>query len=154
VSILANILRHPDENLAKCTLQPIVGRSEFHFLTAQGDLVFDGTGMILLEVGAPLLSSADAGRQLLLLDANWKHIPLMRKRIVGQPVPRSLPALSTAYPRRNKAAKDPCQGLASIEALYWALRLLGHDDPSLLLHYHWRQEFLQKVEELAQNGVR
>lgn len=154
MSILATILRHPDENLAKCTLQPLVGRPEFYFLTAQSDGVFDASGMILLEMGAPVLSPIDSGKPLLLLDANWKHIPKMRQRIVGQPIPRSLPALATAYPRRNKANQDPHQGLASIEALYWALRLLGHDDPSLLSDYHWGSEFLQNVEQLEKNGIR
>lgn len=154
VTTLATILRHPDENLAKCTLQPLVERPEFRFLSAQGNLTLDGTGMILLEVGAPILSVEDLGKPLLLLDANWKHIPKLRQRIVGQPIPRSLPPLPTAYPRKNKIAQDPLQGLASIEALYLALKLLGHDDPALLQHYHWGKEFLQNVEVLTNHGIR
>ena len=38
--------------------------------------------------------------------------------------------------------EDPVEGLASVEALYVAKRLLGDDDPSLLDGYHWKDEFL------------
>jgi pre-rRNA-processing protein TSR3 len=40
---------------------------------------------------------------------------------------------------------DPANGLASVEALYVARRLLGDDDPSLLAQYHWREQFLAIV---------
>ena len=40
---------------------------------------------------------------------------------------------------------DPPQGLASIEALYVAMKVLGFDDPSLLDGYHWKDEFLASL---------
>ena len=40
---------------------------------------------------------------------------------------------------------DPEAGLASIDALYVARRLLGDDDPSLLDGYHWKDQFLANV---------
>ena len=52
----------------------------------------------------------------------------------------------TAYPRVSKVFDDPQQGLASIEALYLAKRLLGDDDASLLDGYHWREEFLRQFD--------
>ena len=146
--ICATILRHPDENLAKCTLEPLYGRPELEFLEAVPGLQLDGTGMILLEVGAPVLSAADAGRRLLLLDGNWKHVEFLRARVIGAPIARSLPPIATAYPRRNRDGLDPQVGLASVEALYLALKILGHDDPALLADYYWREEFFQRVAEL------
>lgn len=104
--------------------------------------------MILLEVGAPVLSATDAGRRLLLLDGNWKHVEFLRSRVVGTPIARSLPTIETAYPRRNRDGLDPQVGLASVEALYLALKILGQDDVSLLAEYHWREEFLRRVDQL------
>ena len=148
VPICATILRHPDENLAKCTLEPLRGRPELEFMEATAGLQVDGTGMILLSVGAPPISVADAGRRLLLLDGNWKHVEFLRSHVSGAPVPRSLPAIETAYPRRNREGRDPLVGLASVEALYLALKIMGHDDPTLLSDYHWREAFLRRVNEL------
>ena len=144
----AVILRHPDENLAKCTLEPLRARPDLEFVEAKAGVRIDATNMILLEVGAPVLSAADAGRSLLLLDGNWKHVEFLRSRVVGSPLVRSLPNVVTAYPRRNRDGLDPLVGLASVEALYLALKILGHDDPMLLSSYHWRDEFLKRVEAL------
>jgi pre-rRNA-processing protein TSR3 len=61
-------------------------------------------------------------------------------------VRRSIPGqLATAYPRTSKVFEDPAAGLASIEALYVARRLLGDDDPSLLDGYHWKEQFLSSL---------
>ncbi len=146
--IRATILRHPDENLTKCTLEPLRNREELEFFEAIAGFQIDATDMILLEVGAPVLSAADAGHRLLLLDGNWKHVEFLRTRVTGRPIARSLPLITTAYPRRNRDGLDPLEGLASVEALYLSLKILGHDDPSLLAEYHWREEFLRRVREL------
>lgn len=140
------ILRHPDENLAKCSLEPLRGRPDLRFVTAEGGAAVDGDGHILLEVGAPPIGPADSGRPLILLDGNWKHIPKLRARVIGSPLARSLPPVPTAYPRRNAEGRDPAGGLASVEALYLALRLLGNDDRSLLSHYRWRDDFLRAAD--------
>jgi len=140
------ILRHPDENLAKCSLEPLRDRPDLRFITAEGGAAVNGSGHILLEVGAPLIGPGDAGLPLILLDGNWKHIPRLRARVIGAPIPRSLPPVPTAYPRRNADGLDPHEGLASVEALYLAVRLLGRDDRSLLAHYRWREAFLASVD--------
>lgn len=137
------ILRHPDENLAKCSLEPLRGRPDLRFVEAAAGVTVDGTGHVLLEVGAPVIGPADAGLPLLLLDGNWKHVAWLRRRVTGAPVARSLPPVPTAYPRRNADARDPAAGLASVEALYLARRLMGDDDPSLLAAYRWREAFLR-----------
>jgi pre-rRNA-processing protein TSR3 len=144
-SILATIIRHPDENLAKCTLEPLRLRKEFSFFEFNSSLEIDASHAIVLSVDAPTISKEDMGHPLILLDGNWKHVPKLKSCLTGTPVHRSLPRVPTAYPRRNDEGLDPLEGLASVEALYLALKLLGHDDPSLLSQYHWRDQFLKSV---------
>ena len=58
---------------------------------------------------------------------------------------RSLPGhFVTAYPRKQEDCPDPERGLASVEALYIAHQILGHDTEGLLEHYHWKEKFLEK----------
>lgn len=129
----------------KCTLEPLRHRAELEFIEAIGEVTLDGTGMLLLEIGAPPITLADAGRRLILLDGSWKQVAELRARVTGQPMGRSLPPVTSSYPRRNREGLDPAAGLASVEALYFALRLQGHDDPTLLAHYYWGEEFLGKI---------
>jgi len=144
-SILATIIRHPDENLAKCTLEPLRSRQELSFFQFTASLKIEATDAVVLSVDASLISEVDAGRPLILLDGNWKHVPKLKSCLTGTPIYRSLPRVPTAYPRRNDEGLDPMEGLASVEALYLALKLLGHNDPSLLSQYYWREEFLKSV---------
>jgi pre-rRNA-processing protein TSR3 len=51
-------------------------------------------------------------------------------------------ALVTAYPRKSKLFEDPERGLASVEALYAALALLGEQRQELLANYRWARTFL------------
>jgi len=116
------------------------------FLRGKPDLRFDATGFLLLSVDAPPLSRADAGKPLLLLDSTWRWLSQLEDCVVGEPTRRSIPSgLRTAYPRVSKVFDDPSGGLASIEALYVARKVLGEDDPALLDGYHWKDDFLQIV---------
>jgi pre-rRNA-processing protein TSR3 len=143
------VIRHANERLAKCSLTPLHGRPEITFLRARGQFRFDASGFILLSVGAPVLSAADAGPPLLLLDSTWRNLPALVRRIDGTPILRSLPPeVRTAYPRVSKVSEDPSAGLASVEALYLARRILGDDDPSLLAAYHWREAFWGQVAQV------
>lgn len=82
-------------------------------------------------------------RPLLLLDSTWRLLPGMRRMIEGLPLERSLPVgIRTAYPRVSKMTEDPDCGLATIEALYAALRIMGSDCPALLDGYLWKDAFL------------
>lgn len=95
-----------------------------------------------LEQAQPL------NRPLLLLDSTWRLLPQLEEKITGEPLYRSLPqGIPTAYPRVSKIAKDPTAGLASVEALYLAKKMLDDDDPNLLEHYYWRETFIQSVLE-------
>jgi pre-rRNA-processing protein TSR3 len=137
------VIRHPKERISKCSLRHLHARAGFTFLRARPGFTFDATGFTLLAVDAPVLTRADAGRPLLLLDSTWRYLPRLLACLRGAPIARSVPrAIVTAYPRMSRTFADPDAGLASVEALYVALRLLGHDEVSLLEGYHWRAQFL------------
>ncbi|MEM7206081.1 MAG: hypothetical protein AAF628_37850 [Planctomycetota bacterium] len=138
------VIRHPKERIAKCSLRFLHDRPEFTFLKARPGFTFDATGYLLLAVDAPVLTAADAGVPLLLLDSTWRYLPQLKAALRGEPAARRAlpPGIRTAYPRTSRLVPDPEHGLASVEALYAAKRLLGEDDPSLLDGYHWRDEFL------------
>ncbi|MDR2512691.1 MAG: hypothetical protein LBD01_02690 [Puniceicoccales bacterium] len=148
--VLCTVIRHASERLSKCSLTPLHGRAEITFLTAHGDMHFDATGFILLAVDAPPLSLADAGRPLLLLDSTWRLLPKLMRRLDGAPISRRLPTgVRTAYPRVSKTGTDPLGGLASVEALYLARKILGDDEPALLEAYHWRDAFLSGLRGMV-----
>ena len=143
------IILRRGENRAKCTIQPLRGTPGLDFLFYPLDRKPDLSRHLLLAPGAPPLTAADAGRPLLLLDANWRHAAKMRRAV--EPVEaRSIPAgWRTAYPRRSKIHADPDTGLATVEALFAACCVLGRRDDSLLRHYPWRDAFLALNRELA-----
>ena len=171
------IVRHPKERRSKCSLQPLRTLPGFTFYNARPSFTYDATGHLLLAMGAPVISPADAwleddepvgdlppadltvdaaGRRIrpvLLLDSTWRLLPGMRNKIQGQVLERSLPStLRTAYPRISKMTEDPEEGLASIEALYAALYLLGFNEPSLLDQYLWKEPFLQTFQDEVSPG--
>jgi pre-rRNA-processing protein TSR3 len=148
--VITTVIRHYKERISKCSLRFLHERPEMGFLKARPGFRFDATGYTLLAVDAPELTAADAGRALLLLDSTWRWLPQLEACLYGEPVRRSIPArIRTAYPRQSRLFEDPEHGLASVEALYVARRILGDDDPTLLTGYHWREPFLQQFTEQA-----
>ncbi len=140
------VIRHPKERISKCSLRFLHDRQEITFLRAVVGFSFDATGYLLLAVDAPTLGPDDAGKPLLILDCTWRWLPQLERCIVGEPCRRSIPrGVRTAYPRKSRLFEDPESGLASVEALYVAKRLLGEDDSSLLDGYHWKEEFLASL---------
>ncbi len=145
-AVATTVIRHPKERISKCSLRFLHDRAEMTFMRGHPDTRFDATGFLLLAVDAPPLSIEDQGRPLLLLDSTWRWLPQLDACVTGEPIKRSIPGgLRTAYPRVSKVFDDPTGGLASIEALYVARKLLGDDDPELLHGYHWKAEFLEIV---------
>jgi len=143
------VIRHPRENLKKCSLRFLHGRENFTFLKAHDKFSFDASGHILLEIDAPVISPADLGKPILLLDSTWALLPKIKAKLTGNPIPRSLPStIKTAYPRQSKVFTDPDCGLATLEALYCALLLMGINDPSLLDYYHFKDQFLNGLSPL------
>ena len=131
------------EDPDKCNVRHLRGTPGLVFLPYPQRQKPDLSRHLLLAPGAPPLSSADAGRPLLLLDASWRHAEKMRKAV--EPVEtRSIPpGWRTAYPRRSKIHEDPAPGLATVEALFAALCVLGCRDDTLLRFYPWRDAFLE-----------
>lgn len=137
------ILRDPRESLKKCSLRPLRGKRAITFVGyAPGASVTVGD-RILLHPDGELLTHADGGRDLLLLDCAWRRVPALLATVDGTLIRRRLPALETAYPRRSRLFVDPDGGLASVEALYAALKILGDPREELLNDYRWRDAFLR-----------
>jgi pre-rRNA-processing protein TSR3 len=74
----------------------------------------------------------------------------MTQHVAEVPV-RSLPPLVTAYPRSSKAFDDPNEGLATIEAVYAALTILGRNTSGLMEGYPWADAFLSQNPGLSGN---
>jgi len=137
------ILRHRRENLKKCSLTGLEGRPGFIFCTYPIDPLPNLSGSLLLKVGAPPLTQADAQKSLLLIDGTWRLAAIMEKQLPIKLEERSLPnGWTTAYPRRQTDCPDPSAGLSSLEALYVAALILGHPTEGLLDHYYWKNCFL------------
>lgn len=136
------------EDRGQCTIRPLRGTPGIDFLRYPLRRKPDLSRHLLLAPGAPPLTTADADRPLLLLDANWRHAVMMRKTI--EPIDaRSIPVgWRTAYPRRSRIHADPDTGLATVEALFAAMCVLGRRDDSLLRHYAWRDAFLALNRDL------
>ena len=136
-----SVIRHQKERRSKCSLTALEKREDITFYKAKRGWIFDVTGFTVLALGAPELSISDSGRPLLLLDSTWRLLPQLQACLCGSAVSRTLPAVSTAYPRVSKLVDDPLGGLASIEALYLAKLVLGERDDSILESYYWCEEF-------------
>lgn len=136
------IVVHPRERRAKCSVEPLRGREDFVFFTFPQPVTVDLSNYVQLGIGGPTLSERDAERGLFLLDATWRLAGRMAPFFDHIPV-RTLPTIATAYPRRSQIHNDPSGGLATIEAVYAACRILGRSTRDLLSHYHWKQQFLE-----------
>lgn len=135
------IVVHPRERRAKCSVEPLRGRADMAFFTFPQPVTVDLSNYIQLGIGGPELSAADAGQGLFLLDGTWRLAQRMSPFFSHVPV-RTLPAVRTAYPRKSQVFDDPDAGLATVEALYAALRILRRPTTGLLDQYHWKTQFL------------
>jgi pre-rRNA-processing protein TSR3 len=136
------VVVHPKENRKKCSLEPLRGRADLSFVTFSAKRRFElAGGYVRLSVDGPPLTAADAEQGILLIDGSWRHAARMHAHFAAVP-PRSLPGYRTAYPRVSKVFEDPPEGLASVEALYLAYRILGRPIDGLLGGYRWRDRFL------------
>lgn len=144
MSCLVAVVIHPREKRSKCSVWPLRGRPDFEFLRYPKQRVAGGaTDCVRLSFGGRLLSPADAGKTIIVLDATWRHAARMESDYADVPVRGLSPAWRTAYPRNSKLFRDPDGGLASVEAVYAAYRALGLDTAGLLDHYPWRERFLE-----------
>lgn len=140
------IYRHKKENKKKCSLKGLEKRADMRFFEYPTELLPELQNYILLDLDAPCLSVEDKDKGLLLIDGTWNYAKKMCDNITkDQFIARSLPInLVTAYPRKQTGCLDPQRGLASIEALYAAYRILERDTEGLLDNYYWKDLFLEK----------
>lgn len=140
------IFRHKRENKKKCSLRGLEKREDFYFYDWPCKEIPKISGYVYLDLNGPELSAEDADCGLITLDATWSLAEKMSKQLdplLRNLQPRSIPKhFQTAYPRRQTGCSDPIRGLATIEALYIAYRLLGRDTNGLLENYYWRESFL------------
>jgi len=137
------IVRHTKENPKKCSVLPLKGRADIRFFNYPLNQLPDLAGYVRLAAEGPPLTAADADCGILLRDGNWRAADAMTRAFEHVP-PRSLGGYVTAYPRVSKLGTDPANGLASIEALYIGMKLLGRPTDGLLDHYRWASEFLER----------
>jgi pre-rRNA-processing protein TSR3 len=124
---------------------PLQGRPDLIFLKHPAEAVPILEGYVRLAAEGPKLSCLDSEAGLLILDGSWRRAGIMTRGYEHIP-PRSLTGFRTAYPRVSKRGTDPGNGLASVEALFLAYRILGRPTEGLLNHYRWAQEFLRLNE--------
>ncbi len=135
------IVRDRHEKPGKCSVTPLRGRPEYLFHTYPLASPPELAGYVRLGLDGPPLGPADAAAGLLLLDASWRNVVAMEKAFAEVPG-RTLPAIRTAFPRVSKLGHDPDAGLATVEALYVALLILGRPLDGVLDDYRWRVPFL------------
>jgi pre-rRNA-processing protein TSR3 len=145
------ILRDPRESARKCSLTPLRGMPGIRFIAHAKERRIEASGRILLHADGEAITAADAGRGILILDCSWRRVPELLAQVDGDPPRRRLPPLATAYPRKSRTFADPKQGLASVEALYAALALLGDARPEILGKYPWAERFLAANPVLARS---
>ncbi len=136
------IVVHPKERRSKCSVEPLRGRNDFLFFTFPNPVEVPLAGYIRLGMGGPVLTSDDTNAGLLVLDGTWKLAAKMEPFYQDIPV-RTLPAIETAYPRVSKISQDPTGGLATVEAVYAALRIMQRSIEGVLDDYFWKNEFLR-----------
>jgi pre-rRNA-processing protein TSR3 len=137
--LIVHDLREPAK---KCSVTPLRGMEGVRFAPVHGGKRVDAGRRIWLHPDGEELGPTDRGLGLLLIDCTWRRVATLAKHIDGELLPRRLPALMTAYPRRSKLVRDPDGGLASVEALYAALAILDGPRPEILTGYRWAAEFL------------
>lgn len=107
----------------------------------------------MLDLDAEPLSAADGDRGLFVVDATWRYAARMVKSLGDRPemVRRSIPGgYRTAYPRCQTDCPDPDRGLASVEAIAVAYRIMGRGGEDILDHYYWKEGFLERNAALWQ----
>jgi pre-rRNA-processing protein TSR3 len=142
------VVLHPREKLSKCSAWPLRERGEFDFYRFPDERVPEIENCVRLGLGGELLSPADAGKTLLVLDATWRYAERMEAEYASVPLRGLSPGWKTAYPRDSKLFADPQEGLATAEALYAAYLALGRDPEGLLDRYRWRERFLELNADL------
>lgn len=152
------VIRHKKENLRKCSLRYFElhepERSSFFRYPLDENVSFPKNGG-LLHLDGQILPHDFTG-PLIVLDATWRYASVMYTMTKGlhSLTKYALPAgWVSAYPRRQEDCTDPSRGLASIEALFVACLITGRATQKILDGYYWKEQFLQKNENLIKNYI-
>jgi pre-rRNA-processing protein TSR3 len=150
------VIQDHKENRAKCSLTPLEGRSDFSFVRLQhphrSRARLSIPSGVILHVDGPPLGRSDAelveSGALIIVDSTWERVSNVLARTEAREGARierrSIPAgIVTAYPRTSKIHEDPPAGLASVEAIFVAMAILGQPKPEILASYRWAKEFLR-----------
>jgi len=141
------IIRHRKENLKKCSLRGLEKRDDMLFFSypLKKDLP-DLASYALLSFDGKELSMQDANSGIILIDGTWKYAEKMQSQIkqLDNLQKRSLPKHLTGYPRKQTLCPFPEFGLASVEALFIAYKILQRDASSLLDNYPFKSSFFDK----------
>lgn len=141
------IWRHRRENLKKCSLRGLESRPDMRFFTYPKASPPIESGYVVLSLEGEPLSEKDQG--LLLIDGTWRYADKMVKQLPENIPKRRIPkGFVTAYPRKQEDCEEPDSGLASVEALYIAYKIMGKDPTGLLDHYHWKELFLERNKQI------
>ncbi len=143
------ILRDRRESARKCSLTPLRGLPGITFRTWRPDRRYSVGRRILLHPSGSPLRPEDSGADLLLIDCAWRRLAHALSTLDGELLHRSLPPLASSYPRHSKLFSDPDDGLASVEALYAALWILGERREDLLADYRFKAPFLERNPALS-----
>ncbi len=144
------ILRHRKENLKKCSLRGLEHNKNIKFFSYPTQLDLPINGYVSLDLEAKPLSIKDREKGLFLIDATWNYASVMTRQIDTRYhlEKRSLPKdFVTAYPRKQTGCSSPDRGLASVEALYIAHKILNLPTTNLLDNYYWKDLFLSLNKE-------
>lgn len=142
------------ESPRKCSIFPLKYRDDLIFISSEQILDEQISpdfflGYLFLHVDGTPLTEQDRSSPLLLMDGSWKRAQALSKLPHVSNLPkRSLQGVSTSYPRVSKLYAMPPTGLATVEALYIARLIQGREDDALLLHYHWREDFIRKNQDI------
>lgn len=150
------VLRHRKENLKKCSLRGLEERSDLVFYQYPRDTLPCFSNYIFLTIKAPVLTREDASKGLFIVDATWRLADKIQKneQEILKMQRRSIPPIfRTAYPRCQRDCIDSSRGLASVEAIHIAYKMLGRSTEGLLDCYYWKEIFFQNNQHLWQKDT-
>ena len=79
------VLRDPRESIKRCSLTPLRGLEGISFVEYSTNRRVDGSGRVLLHPDGEVLSAADEGADLLLVDCSWRRLPTLLAAVDGDP---------------------------------------------------------------------
>jgi pre-rRNA-processing protein TSR3 len=150
------------ETANKCTIAPLADRPDFRLFPVRGEGLIGplSASLLLHHEGECLTRLASPEVQTLAsVDCVWRRLPKLVEKLEWQnnrkPVLGRIPfGFVTAYPRVGLPHQDPEGGLATIEALFIAVAVLGHWDSSLLSRYYFGPRFIElNTDRFVELGI-